>query len=136
MDEMILNIYVGRHRVNKTDPHEQKLSVRQVFIHPKYSPGNLTDPGDYDMALIELSAPIKFTKHVQAICVPDVDTFKPGHNCILSGWGYTNMVNKTTSDVLQQVKLPLVSRKVMLLFYILFIFWSQKLWSENLWRQN
>ncbi len=118
---IILSFYVGKHRVNQTDPHEQKLEVKQLHIHPKYRAGNRTDPGDYDMALVQLNKPIKFSEQVRPICLADMDMFKPGHECVLTGWGYTNTTTKTTSNTLQEVRLPLVSKKVFISQFSIFI---------------
>jgi secreted trypsin-like serine protease len=107
-----LSFYAGKHRAHEKDPHEQKLEMKEAHIHEKFKMGNLTDPGDYDMALVELKQPIKFTEYIRPICLANVDMFKPGHQCYLSGWGYTNTTTKTTSNILQEVRLPLVSHEV------------------------
>ena len=110
-----LSFYVGKHNKSQKEPHEQKLELKQIHIHEKYQRGNDSTPGNYDMALIELKKPVRFTKYVRPICLADVGMFKAGHDCYLNGWGYTNTTTKTTSDTLQQIRLPLVSRKVFIL---------------------
>lgn len=106
-------IYVGKHRVNETDIHEQKLEVEDIHIHEKYIRGNDTSYGDNDMALVKLKHPIKFTPFVHAVCLPDTSVhFKPGHECFLSGWGITDVETQSNVNTLRQVKLPLVSQDV------------------------
>ena len=107
-----LSFYVGKHNVRQKELYEQKLEMKQIHIHEKYRKGNVSTPGNYDMALVELKKPVKFTKYVRPICLASVDMFKAGHECYLNGWGYTNISTKTPSDTLQQIRLPLVSHKV------------------------
>ena len=118
IDHNSLSFYVGKHKVNEKDKHEQKVEVLKIHVHQKYQRGNDTHPGDYDIALVQLKNPIKFTKYVRPICLANVDMFKPGHECVLSGWGVTNTKTKRTSNTLQELRLPLVSQKVFIyLFY-------------------
>lgn len=44
-----------------------------------------------DIAIIKLKGEgFHLEKHVQAICLPNVDTdYVPGKNCTISGWGST-----------------------------------------------
>ncbi|CAB3980174.1 transmembrane protease serine 9-like [Paramuricea clavata] len=107
-----ISLYAGKHRVDERDLHEQKLVVKKFYRHHKYRAGNDFHPGDYDMALIQLKNPIKFTEYVRPICLAGVDMFEPGHECVLSGWGYTNTTVRRTSNILQEIRLPLVSEKV------------------------
>ncbi|XP_028394294.1 coagulation factor IX-like [Dendronephthya gigantea] len=112
ISQSLLNFYVGKHKADVKDPHEQKLTAQKVYIHSKYRRGSSTHPGDYDMALVEMKNRIRFTEQVRPICLTDVNTFQPGHECVLSGWGYTNAKKPSVSNTLQQIRLPLVSRKV------------------------
>ena len=114
IDHNFLNFYVGKHKVNEKDEHEKKVEVLKIHINQKYRRGNDTDPGDYDIALVQLKKPIKFTKYIRPICLAEANMFKPGHECVLSGWGKTNVTTKgpSTANILQELRLPLVSQKV------------------------
>jgi hypothetical protein len=117
----MISLYAGKHKVNERDTHEQKLDVKKIYIHHKYKKGNDTDPGDYDMALIQLKNPIKFTEYVRPICLAGVDMFEPGQECVLSGWGVTNTTVWRTSNILQEIRLPLVSEKVFTCYKVICI---------------
>lgn len=58
--------------------------VRRILIHPKYDQFT----SDYDIALLELSAPIFFNDLVQPVCVPAPShSFSTGTSCYVTGWG-------------------------------------------------
>ena len=116
IDHNFLQFFVGKHEVNKTDPYEQQVEVEDIEEHGEYITGNDTHPGDFDVALIKLKKPIKFSEYVRPICLPDVNMFKPGHECMLSGWGVTNETTKKISNILRELRLPLVSQKVFIYF--------------------
>nr|XP_061821067.1 suppressor of tumorigenicity 14 protein-like [Nerophis lumbriciformis] len=58
--------------------------VRRILPHPKYE--QLTS--DYDIALLELGAPVFFNDLVQPVCVPAPShAFAIGASCYVTGWG-------------------------------------------------
>lgn len=107
-----LSFYAGKHEVGIDEPHQQKLEVRNIYIHEKYKKGNDTDTGEYDIAFVHLKYPLTFSEYVRPICLSDKNRFRPGDVCVLSGWGYTSAQERKTATKLQDVKLPLVSNKV------------------------
>ena len=102
--------HVGDHRLNFTDPHEYTIEASKLFIHPKYVHARNYNPGDNDIAMIELKRPLTYSEYVRPLClVEDGETFMNG-TCFLSGWG--NNVNKQgyhRSPVLKEASLDLVS---------------------------
>ncbi|XP_074060713.1 transmembrane protease serine 9 [Macrotis lagotis] len=58
--------------------------VYRIYKHPFYNIYTL----DYDVALLELSAPVKYTSVIKPICLPDHShLFTEGTKCFITGWG-------------------------------------------------
>ncbi|XP_048580963.1 tolloid-like protein 1 isoform X2 [Nematostella vectensis] len=97
----------GEHNFNEDEGTEQDFYIEKYYIHPKYDEKTT----DNDMALIKLDRPATLNKRVNTICLPEADDeFKPGTKCTISGWGALQEGAGSTSKVLMQAKVPLVSR--------------------------
>ncbi|XP_010084154.1 PREDICTED: transmembrane protease serine 9 [Pterocles gutturalis] len=60
--------------------------IFRIYKHPFYNIYSL----DYDVALLELTTPIKFSNTIKPICLPDSShTFHEGATCFITGWGST-----------------------------------------------
>ncbi|XP_020864530.1 transmembrane protease serine 9 isoform X2 [Phascolarctos cinereus] len=58
--------------------------VYRIYKHPFYNVYTL----DYDVALLELSAPVKYTSVIKPICLPEHShLFTEGTKCFITGWG-------------------------------------------------
>lgn len=58
--------------------------IRRMVLHPQYDQFT----SDYDIALLELAAPVYFNDLVQPACVPaGAHTFTTGTSCYVTGWG-------------------------------------------------
>lgn len=101
---------VADHRLNFTDHREYDVNISKVFIHPAYVSGDITSPGDYDIALVKLAEPLNFTDYVQPVCLAKKgEFFYKNDSCYLIGWGNVN--NQTSyqrSPTLQEIKLTLI----------------------------
>lgn len=76
-------IYSGMQDQYKQDGVTQG-SVKKIISHPDYNQMTY----DYDIALLELSEPLKFTNTIQPICLPDSShMFPAGMSCWVTGWG-------------------------------------------------
>lgn len=61
------------------------IPVKDIIIHPKFW-GRTFIMGD--IALLQLSTPVTFSKYVQPICLPEPnDDLKIGTPCWVTGWG-------------------------------------------------
>lgn len=70
--------------------------IRRILLHPQYDQFT----SDYDIALLELSAPIFFNDLVQPVCVPaSSHTFTTGTSCYVTGWGVLMEDGKSCSTV-------------------------------------
>ncbi|XP_054478341.1 suppressor of tumorigenicity 14 protein homolog [Anoplopoma fimbria] len=62
----------------------QRQPVKRIVSHPNYNQMTF----DYDIALLELSEPLKFTNTIQPICLPaSSHVFPAGMSCWVTGWG-------------------------------------------------
>ncbi|XP_068592623.1 suppressor of tumorigenicity 14 protein homolog [Cebidichthys violaceus] len=62
----------------------QRKAVKRIISHPDYNQMTF----DYDIALLELSEPLKFTNTIQPICLPaSSHVFPAGMACWVTGWG-------------------------------------------------
>ncbi|XP_010005565.1 PREDICTED: transmembrane protease serine 9 [Chaetura pelagica] len=60
--------------------------IFRIYKHPFYNVYSL----DYDVALLELSTPVKFSSTIKPICLPDNShIFREGARCFITGWGST-----------------------------------------------
>ncbi|XP_004600926.2 chymotrypsinogen 2-like [Sorex araneus] len=84
----------------------QVLKIAQVFKNPKSKMFTI----NYDIALLKLATPARFSETVSAVCLPsEADSFPAGSVCATSGWGKTKYNNANTPDRLQQASLPLLA---------------------------
>ncbi|XP_068100117.1 serine protease 27-like isoform X2 [Hyperolius riggenbachi] len=80
--------------------------VTQIIV-PPYR-GNVGDPGD--IALVQLSSPVSYTKNIMPICLPSSNvTFPCGMECWVTGWGRLEFAeNVSLPDTLQKLMVPLI----------------------------
>ncbi|KRX93443.1 Plasma kallikrein [Trichinella pseudospiralis] len=73
------------HSRNKIENSRKLHFVKNIIIHNNFSSHLL-----HDIAIIQLHYPIFYTNHSRPICLPEVNSSLPEHNCWISGWGYSN----------------------------------------------
>uniref|UniRef100_A0A3Q1GR93 ST14 transmembrane serine protease matriptase n=1 Tax=Acanthochromis polyacanthus TaxID=80966 RepID=A0A3Q1GR93_9TELE len=62
----------------------QRRPLKRIISHPDYNEMTF----DYDIALLELSEPLKFTDTIRPICLPAPShVFPAGMPCWVTGWG-------------------------------------------------
>ncbi|XP_044063592.1 suppressor of tumorigenicity 14 protein [Siniperca chuatsi] len=75
--------YSGMQDQYKQDGVQLRL-LKRIISHPDYNQMTF----DYDIALLELSAPLEFTNTIQPICLPaSSHVFPAGMSCWVTGWG-------------------------------------------------
>jgi len=97
---------------NKDDENESSWQVRtalEVSAHPYFTSQKTYI--DYDVGLIKVNKPFKYNDDVNRVCLPKDGM---GHlvgnlDLHVTGWGKTNAT--LSSDVLQKISVPYVSRK-------------------------
>ena len=106
LPEDSLEIVAGDHTRSKDEGTEQIFRVREYISHPGFDPFESKSFYDNDFAIIKLAKEVKFTKHVNPICLPQPNSnqnFDSGE-ATASGWGSLLKVNEITlPDILQKV---------------------------------
>ncbi|XP_043089726.1 transmembrane protease serine 11C-like [Puntigrus tetrazona] len=96
----------GTSSANRHKPHEIFRNVSKIIIHPKYNPINL----DNDIALVQLSSSVNFTDYIRPVCLAAAgSTFAANTDSWVTGWGKLNFGDTTIPNLLQEVKIAVVS---------------------------
>ena len=106
-----LTVVVGDHDRSKDEGTEQTIKVKNVILHPLYGQNRqMFIDGDY--AILKLDKPVKFSKYVNPICLPN----NPDKNfnfvqARVSGYGRLYH-DGTKPDILQKVNVILFLRQI------------------------
>jgi len=99
---------VGYHTRN-SDKNGYNVNVVKTFVHEDYNPRGRTHD---DVALLKLSTPLKFSKYVQPVCLPESGyKFDEEQPFVSVGWGSTKSGGYGSNE-LRQVIVPLISDDV------------------------
>ncbi|XP_067848336.1 transmembrane protease serine 2-like [Heptranchias perlo] len=100
----IWQVFAGHLRQTETlslTPHH----VEKIIRHEKFD----TNTKDYDIALMKLKTPFKFSEIISPACLPNYgQEFIPNSNCWISGWGDTTE-GGFPSEILRKTNVPLIS---------------------------
>lgn len=112
-------VVVGEQNLHVQDPHEEKIAVTKITIHPKWN----TQKTNYDYALLKLARPLDFAgteKALMPICLPRQGQDFVGQMCTASGWGLTKDASQggTVSESLQKVDLRIQPQALCRLDYV------------------
>ncbi|XP_054893854.1 suppressor of tumorigenicity 14 protein homolog [Poeciliopsis prolifica] len=100
--------YLGMRVMTRGNHGGATRLIRRILLHPQYDQFT----SDYDIALLELSAPVFFNDLVQPVCVPaSSHTFTTGTNCFVTGWGVL-MEDGELASRLQEASVKIINRKV------------------------
>ncbi|KAK9872661.1 hypothetical protein WA026_018795 [Henosepilachna vigintioctopunctata] len=80
-----IRIRVGEYdfsNVQEELPFVERAVTKKV-VHPKYNYFTF----EYDLALVQLDAPLEFLPHIAPICLPASDDLLIGENATVTGWG-------------------------------------------------
>ena len=78
----------GEQNILKRGKHAQYRNVKKLIIHNDYKQATF----DSDIALLQLSKPLRFTNHVQPLCTISTEAEEENLHfsaCFISGWGST-----------------------------------------------
>lgn len=73
------------------------MAVRRKVVNPGYNPSNY----QHDIALLQLSRPIRFRRHVIPVCLPHYGEEFAGQKATVTGWGRTRYGKYQTSCFLE-----------------------------------
>ncbi|UYV78003.1 PRSS41 [Cordylochernes scorpioides] len=101
-----LKVRVGEYNIrdnSESFPHEE-YAVRRKVVNEDYQPATYRN----DIALLELSHPVTFRRHIVPVCLPDRWDNFTGRMATVSGWGRTAYGKKLIPDILQQVDVQVI----------------------------
>ncbi|KAI2578282.1 serine protease 8, partial [Homo sapiens] len=89
------------------------VSEQWVLSAAHCFPSYLQEGSQGDIALLQLSRPITFSRYIRPICLPAANaSFPNGLHCTVTGWGHVApSVSLLTPKPLQQLEVPLISRE-------------------------
>ncbi|MBN3309803.1 ST14 protein, partial [Amia calva] len=98
--------YMGMSIMNTLGVSVVTRLVRRIVVHAQYDQYT----SDYDIALLELSAPVFFSEFIQPVCLPaNTHSFGSDTSCFVTGWG-VQMEDGELASVLQQATVKIISR--------------------------
>ena len=76
-------ITVGAHNIYKWESTQQTVTVKKMRMHPGYNARSM----EADIALLELSSPVRFNDRVVVPCMPDRYVYpSAGKRCVVAGF--------------------------------------------------
>lgn len=102
-------VKLGAHQLDSFTPEAEVRTVAQVIVHPSYQ----QEGSQGDIALLQLSSPVSFSRYIRPICLPAANaSFPNGLQCTVTGWGHVaSSVSLQAPRPLQQLEVPLISRE-------------------------
>nr|XP_020464212.1 elastase-1-like [Monopterus albus] len=102
----VWRVVLGEHDLYSNSGTEQILEVSNVYIHPGWDSGRVSN--GYDVALLRLSSDATLNSRVQLGSLPPSGQILPHHNlCYVTGWGVTSTGGSLSAE-LKQAYLPLI----------------------------
>merc|ERR1711970_1235542 len=98
-------IVAGQHNIHLPDLHEEVRRVEVGIMHPNYT----WNDKEFDIGLVKLNSPLRFSEYIQPINLNNVPEPEPGTLCQATGWGLTQEDSLFLSSTLQKVTVPVVS---------------------------
>ena len=83
------------------------VALKSIKIHEGYSKYT------HDVAILELSTPVKFDKTIRPVCMPAENSLKDynGQETIAAGWGYTLGKRDGKLSKLREAKVNVITNK-------------------------
>lgn len=101
-------VVLGDHDRSRNEGSEVRSLVDKIVLHPDYNVGHTYNN---DIAMMKLARPMVLNTRVAPVCLPQQNVnVAIGKMCYLSGWGMITYPSNP-HDILQQGKLPIVSRR-------------------------
>ncbi|XP_007552393.1 ST14 transmembrane serine protease matriptase a [Poecilia formosa] len=98
-------VFLGLHDQRKIESFVVKRKLKRIISNPNYNPNTFNN----DIALMELDSPIKYSDHIQPICLPNADYKVPvGETVFITGWGATRE-GGPAAKVLQKAEVRIIN---------------------------
>ncbi|NXE24391.1 PRS55 protease, partial [Ardeotis kori] len=85
----------------------EEHKTESLILHENFDRASMQN----DIALILLSSPIEFSNEKIPICLPFIHDVNTWQHCWVAGWGTTSAAAVPASQVLQKVRMKLISRE-------------------------
>ena len=98
-----MQVRLGEYDFDEASQVRRDYSIENIYEHPQFvNNGSLPN----DIAIVELTQPVAFSRFISAICLPTAGDNLPleGDNLIVAGWGRTTS-DSPESRILLQVEL-------------------------------
>ncbi|OTF72522.1 Group 3 mite allergen-like protein (serine protease), partial [Euroglyphus maynei] len=111
-----LNVIIGAHDIEDhrfQDIPPQYFRVSRVILHPNFR-FSASHPDRYDVALIKLDSPVRFSDSVLPVCLPMEENLNfEGRKGVVTGWGKTDpaLSNRYGTRLLQKVDVPIIDNE-------------------------
>ncbi|XP_023233218.1 plasminogen-like [Centruroides sculpturatus] len=101
-----LRIRVGEYdtKSRSKDYPPEDYGVKRKIVNEEYEALSYKN----DIALLELSHPVAFRKHIIPVCLPKFEDNYTGEMATVTGWGRTDFKKKLIPNVLQKVKVEVL----------------------------
>jgi len=118
-DPSLYRVVLGEYNRMANSGFEIYRDVKRLILHEKYN----TITSNNDVALVLLSKEVNFNEFVRPVCLVkpgtrtdanEVPTFAGMRLCTTIGWGITDALSedRTLSDILQQVNVRILPKKI------------------------
>ncbi|KAM6432386.1 suppressor of tumorigenicity 14 protein isoform 1-T1 [Liasis olivaceus] len=106
-DPTLWTAFMGLHdQEDRSNSNVQKRAIKQIITHPFFNDFTY----DYDIAVMELSSPVSFSKQIMPICLPDAShEFPAGKAIWVTGWGATQE-NGIGARILQKAEIRVINQ--------------------------
>ena len=77
-----VQVVAGAYNLKTNETSRQKIVSKRIIVHPAYDKRRI----ESDIALVELSAPLRLNDRVGKPCMPQQDVYpRAGENCYIAG---------------------------------------------------
>lgn len=102
-----LYVRLGEHHLYAKDKAEVEMRVERSFGHPDFD----EETFEHDIALLRLPRPVTYNKYILPVCLPGPNTEPPVRSkCAVTGWGKEKETHIFGTDVLNYVRVPIVTK--------------------------
>ncbi|XP_066931241.1 granzyme F-like [Clytia hemisphaerica] len=103
-----ITVVAGAHNIRIHEDSQQTITAKSYVVNPGYNPNSNVA----DIALIELSTPLKFNKRVEQARIQAKDEYPSlKKTCSIAGWGQTSVDPIVRPDTLQEAQLPILKER-------------------------
>ncbi|XP_077159886.1 transmembrane protease serine 11A-like [Paroedura picta] len=91
-------------------PPTMKRRLRQIIVHENYADNVMSH--EYDIAVAQITPPVKFTADVHRVCLPEArQVFPDNTTCFVTGWGALVDDGPSVGE-LRETKVKIIGNKI------------------------